>query len=91
MNRVSFDECENVIAAVREAEGFKIDPRLVRRAVNETLTDKQRAYAQEYYFLGMSMPRIAEKHGVSVSTVSRTLERARRRIYRVMRFCGGRM
>ena len=39
-----------------------------------------------YYDRGMTMPQIAERLGVSRSTVSRTLRRARDRLYRFLRY-----
>ena len=39
-----------------------------------------------YYDQGMTMPQIAERLGVNRSTVSRTLRRARDRLYRFLRY-----
>lgn len=43
---------------------------------NLALTSKQRAYCQDYFWECMTMKNIAEKYGVNVSTVSRTIRRA---------------
>ena len=64
-------------------------PRLrrnLRRAREEELTERQREMVGLYYDQGMTMPQIAERLGVSRSTVSRTLRRARDRLYRFLRY-----
>lgn len=40
------------------------------------LTSKQRRYCQDYFENCMTMAEIAERYGVTVSTVSRTIRRA---------------
>lgn len=62
----------------------KYERELVRKAiryvVNQELTPKQRQYVVMYYGERLSMPQIAERCGVSKSTVSRTVLRARKNI-----------
>ena len=60
--------------------------RNLRRAREQELTKRQRAMVALYYDQGMTMPQIAERLGVSRSTVSRTLRRARDRLYRFLRY-----
>ena len=60
--------------------------RNLRRAREEELTERQREMVGLYYDQGMTMPQIAEQLGVSRSTVSRTLRRARDRLYRCLRY-----
>ncbi len=60
--------------------------RNLRRAREEELTERQREMVALYYDQGMTMPQIAERLGVSRSTVSRTLRRARARLYRFLRY-----
>lgn len=60
--------------------------RNLRRAREEELTERQREMVGLYYDQGMTMPQIAERLGVSRSTVSRTLRRARARLYRFLRY-----
>ncbi len=60
--------------------------RNLRRAREEELTERQREMVGLYYDQGMTMPQIAERLGVSRSTVSRTLRRARDRLYRFLRY-----
>jgi len=58
----------------------------VLSAFETELTDRQRETARLYYFEQLSMHEIAKKLGVNVSTVSRTLRRARERLLRVLKY-----
>ena len=60
--------------------------RNLRLARERELTERQREMVALYYDQGMTMPQIAERLGVSRSTVSRTLRRARDRLYRFLRY-----
>lgn len=60
--------------------------RNLRRAREQELTERQREMVSLYYDQGMTMPQIAEQLGVNRSTVSRTLRRARDRLYRFLRY-----
>ena len=60
--------------------------RNLRRAREQELTQRQREMVALYYDRGRTMPQIAERLGVSRSTVSRTLRRARDRLYRFLRY-----
>ncbi|MBQ8974924.1 MAG: sigma-70 family RNA polymerase sigma factor [Oscillospiraceae bacterium] len=56
-------------------------------AMGEDLTDRQREIMTLYYIDGHNMVEIARMKGINVSSVSRTLSRARRRLYSSLRFC----
>jgi RNA polymerase sigma-70 factor (ECF subfamily) len=55
-------------------------------ALEEELTKRQMEFVQMHYLQGMSLTQVANTVGVSVPTVSRTLDRARRRLYRCLRY-----
>lgn len=55
-------------------------------AIRERLTKKQRQYFLDYYVKEMTMYGIAEKYGVSATTVSRGIKDARRRLWEVLRY-----
>ena len=55
-------------------------------AIREELTERQAQMVRMYYGSGMKMPAIARELGVNVSTVSRTLSRARVRLRRCIRY-----
>lgn len=60
--------------------------RNLRRAREQELTPRQRQLLELYYDRGMTIPQIAEELGLNRSTVSRTLRRARDRLYRCLRY-----
>ena len=60
--------------------------RNLRRAREQELTKRQREMVALYYDRGMTIPRIAEELGLNRSTVSRTLRRARDRLFRCLRY-----
>jgi len=57
-------------------------------ALEEELTEKQRRAVKLYYINQMPMQYIADEVGVHVSTVSRTLKRARTRLKRCLKYGG---
>ncbi len=60
--------------------------RNLRRARDQELTPRQREMLALYYDQGLNMPQIARTLGVNCSTVSRTIRRARERLYRCLRY-----
>ena len=60
--------------------------RNLRQARERELTPRQRQVLDLYYDRGMTIPRIAEELGLNRSTVSRTLRRARDRLFRYLRY-----
>ena len=61
--------------------------RNLRRAREQELTPRQREILALYYDRGLKMPQIARKLGINRSTVSRTVKRAKERLYRCLRYC----
>lgn len=59
--------------------------RLVREALYDSTTPKQRTYIIMYFKKRMNMEEIASLCGVSKSTVSRTISRGRSNILKAMR------
>lgn len=60
--------------------------RNLRRAREQELTPRQKEILDLYYDRGLKMPQIARKLGINRSTVSRTVKRARERLYRCLRY-----
>ena len=58
----------------------------LRRARERELTPRQREILALYYDRGLKMPQIARRLGVNRSTVSRTVKRAKDRLYRCLRY-----
>ena len=59
---------------------------LWREARERELTPRQRQLVDLYYDQGMNIPQIARELGLNRSTVSRTLRRAKARLYRCLRY-----
>lgn len=58
----------------------------MKKAIREVLTSTQRDYINAYYKENMSMADIGARYGVNKSTVSRTINRARKSIYEYVRY-----
>ena len=81
----------DMAAWLREnAEDNANDIRRLRRALRaareQELTPRQREMLHTHFELAMSMTQIAGELGVDKSTVSRTIARAKGRLYRVLRY-----
>ena len=60
--------------------------RQLRQAREQELTSRQQEFLQLYYDQNLSMQEIATQYGIHVSTVSRTLRRARERLHHVLQY-----
>ncbi len=58
----------------------------LKRAIQSELTDRQREMVTEFYFEGLSVTEIANRRGLSKSTVSRHLSRARERLKSALKY-----
>lgn len=68
------------------SEQLKRLRRNLRRAREQELTARQRQMLTLYYDEGMTIPQIALKLGLNRSTVSRTIRRAKERLYHCLRY-----
>ena len=55
-------------------------------AIDRELTETQRKYINDFYFKGLSMAEIAEKHSVNRTSVWRAIKRAHRTLERVLKY-----
>lgn len=55
-------------------------------AIREELTYTQKLYVTAYFIDGLNMQEIGEKYGVNKSTISRTIARGEKRLFRVLRY-----
>lgn len=60
--------------------------RSLHKAREQELTPRQQELLELYYDQGMNMPQIAAHLGINRSTVSRTIGRAKQRLYRCLRY-----
>ncbi len=61
--------------------------RTLRLAREEELTPRQRQLMQMRFEQNMSVTEIADALGLDKSTVSRTITRAKQRLYKCLRYC----
>jgi len=70
--------------------GLELPPEIqlkrMRRVMDNELTTTQRHDLELYYFQGMSVSQIARSRGVHVSTVLRSIRRAKDRLRRCLRY-----
>lgn len=64
--------------------------KIIYTAINSELTEKQRIYFWLYYMEGLTLKEISVAQNVSVSSVSRTIKRARSRMKRVLKYANPR-
>ena len=58
----------------------------MKNVIREELTENQRCMLNQYYFEKKTMTQIARERGIHVSTVSRTIQRAERRLRKFLRY-----
>lgn len=86
--RVSLDGLEEKIAARDYFSPRPVAPTysgMVRRVIENDLTDRQKEFVKDYFFKGFTLEEIGRKYGVSKSSVCRTVKRAKTRIYNALR------
>jgi RNA polymerase sigma factor (sigma-70 family) len=60
--------------------------KILHKAINDELTDKQRYCVCQYYLQGRSMKSIASELQVNPSTVTRHIQNAKRRLKKVAKY-----
>ncbi len=60
--------------------------KFLHEIINDDLTKTQKQYIIKYYMNNMKIHEIALEYGVNKSTVSRTIKRARNRIYERLKY-----
>ena len=94
MKKVSYEQLSGaadiavytgLMAADNEAQMNRLKRNLVR-AMRKDITPRQRQFLTMYYGQCMNIPQIAREVGVNKSSVCRTLQRGRQRLYRCLRY-----
>lgn len=67
-------------------EKLKLVKKALKKVVEEQLSARQKQMIVLYYYKEMDMPEIAEMLGINVSTVSRTLNRARQNLIKYLKY-----
>lgn len=73
-------ECNSNENSVRKLK------KLLLNIINNELTPRQKEIIMLYYFQGIDTVTIAKESGVSPQSVSAVMSRARKRLYRIMRY-----
>ena len=60
--------------------------RAIRNVVENELTSRQKEVIMLYYYEKYNMPEIAQMLDVNISTISRTIKRARTHMFSVLRY-----
>ena len=61
--------------------------RILLNVINNELTPRQKQIIMLYYFKGLDTVTIARQCGVTPQAVSAVMSRARKRMYRIMKYC----
>lgn len=69
-----------------DATDLSYPKKVLSKALEDILTEKQKRYMFLYYGQLYTMQQIADMEGVSKPTISRTLKRARIRAHKVLKF-----
>ena len=95
MKRVSMDalEFDSKIAELSFAEDAETNSELTAKVkktmakiIKNDLTPRQREIIMLYYYSGLGVSEIADKLEIAPSTVSRTIKRARDKIYKSLKY-----
>ena len=81
---VEYQALRSFLKTLDKSEGYLAES--LAEAIKEELTERQRTMVKMYYINQMRMTDIAEELGVSISTVSRTIQRGRNRLRRCLRY-----
>lgn len=77
-SKTSYQAMRQYLKQIYMGEGHTLN--VIREAVENDLTPRQRELVKMYYFDQMLMQDIADELGLEVSSVSRTLKRARTKL-----------
>ncbi len=79
------DRCENPVEYVRRARSMEMSE-LLDTAIEEELSETEKRTLHLFWFENLNVSEIAARLDVNPSTVNRTLERVKEKLYRVLRF-----
>ncbi len=86
--RISFEKVEGLLSLRQKPDESDrqrvLRLKLLKDVLNDSLTKTQKCYIMLYYKDNMKISDIAELYGVSPSTVSRTVNRARKNLYKAL-------
>ena len=84
-------EADKNIRAIIEARSNESSvsrlKRILLNIINNELTPRQKEIIMLYYFKGLDTVTIARQYGITPQAVSAIMSRARKRMYRIMKYC----
>ena len=86
-SKAEYAALRQFVRTIGTAEGGGVASGM-RSAVESELTGRQRQLVEMYYLRQMRMQDIADELGLDISTVSRTLKRAKARLRRCLKYGG---
>lgn len=84
-SKTSYQAMRAYLKQIYNGDGYQLNA--VRESVENTLTARQKELVKMYYFDQMLMQDIADELGLHISSVSRTLKRARVRLGKTLKAC----
>ena len=85
-NREMFNLFNQISESESNSDKLKTVRKALKKVVEQQLTTRQKQVIVLYYYKQIDMPAIAEMLGINVSTVSRTLNRARQNIMKYLQY-----
>ncbi len=79
-------EADKSIRLLLNGNQQNIRSKILLNIIKNELTERQKEIFMLYYFKGRSMPEIANMQNISVQSVSKTIARARKKIYDFMKY-----
>lgn len=88
MRRVSLEgaERELSLAQTEYLRLITVPKSTLMQAIENELTPTQKKYIKDYYFNAKTLAQIAQENNIDISTVSRTVKRARSRLISAFRY-----
>ncbi len=86
--RISIESAEKELSSARSEylSLIRVPAPLLLQVIEEQLTETQKKYIVKYYYEGKTLAEIASEYSVEISTVSRTIKRARKRLIEAFRY-----
>ncbi len=86
--RISIESAQKELSSARSEylSLIRVPASLLLKVIEEQLTETQKKYIVRYYYEGKTLAEIANEYSVEISTVSRTIKRARKRLIEAFRY-----
>ncbi len=72
-----------------EARSPRVQPQLLRLAMEQELTPRQRECVELYFFRRLTMEEVGQELGIGKATVCRHLQKSKERLGKALRYAAG--